>query len=220
MSDRTDPVDTRILDAAEHLFYSRGIQSVGVDAVAAAARVSKRTLYRHYPSKDRLVAAYLQRRANALLPVDVDDPRERILAVFDGLEHWFRSPRFRGCPFVNAVTELGAEQTHPAVAVAARLKHERFRWFERAARDAGSADPLALAEQLTIVFEGAIATSLVRGGDPAMARAARRAAEILIAQARVDATAPGGAQATERPPVTSRARAASAAPARARQRSN
>lgn len=185
---QTAEVNERILAAAENLFYGRGIQAIGVDAIAAAARVSKRTLYRHFPSKDLLVAAYLQRRAHALLSHD-GDPCTRVVQAFTGLEHWFASPRFRGCPFVNAVSELGAEHTHPAVLIAARLKAERRSWFESAMREAGADDPAGLAEQLLIVFEGAIATALVRGGGAGIARSAKAVVLTLLAGAGVDTRA-------------------------------
>lgn len=179
-------IGERILEAAERLFYGQGIQAVGVDAIAAAARVSKRTLYRHYASKDLLVAAYLQRRAHALISHE-GAPCARVLQAFTGLERWFASSRFRGCPFVNAVCELGAEPGHPAVLVAARLKAERCAWFEQAMREAGARDPRGLAEQLMIVFEGAIATALVRGGGADVARSARAAATTLLTGAGLDA---------------------------------
>ncbi|MCO5119118.1 MAG: TetR/AcrR family transcriptional regulator [Burkholderiaceae bacterium] len=181
-------IGERILEAAEHLFYGQGIQAIGVDAIAAAAHVSKRTLYRHFPSKDLLVAAYLQRRAHALISHE-GDPCERVLKAFAGLEHWFASSRFRGCPFVNAVSELGAEPTHPAVVVAVRLKEERRAWFERAMREAGADDPADLADQLMIVFEGAIATALVRGGGAGIARSAKAAVMTLLAGAGITCAA-------------------------------
>jgi len=185
-ADGSADIRERILEAAEHLFYGQGIQAIGVDAIAAGAHVSKRTLYRHFPSKDLLVAAYLQRRAHALISHE-GDPCERVLKAFAGLEHWFASSRFRGCPFVNAVSELGAEPAHPAVVVAVRLKEERRAWFERAMREAGASDPAGLADQLMIVFEGAIATALVRGGGAGIARSARAAVTTLLRGARLDA---------------------------------
>ncbi|MFA7505468.1 MAG: helix-turn-helix domain-containing protein [Burkholderiaceae bacterium] len=182
---RPADVGERILEAAERLFYGKGIQAVGVDAIAAAAHVSKRTLYRHFASKDLLVAAYLERRAHTLISHE-GDPRTRVLRAFEGLEQWFSQSRFRGCPFVNAVSELGAEQDHPAVLVAAHIKAERRAWFEQAMREAGAADPAGLAGQLMIVFEGAIATALVRGGGADVARSARAAAITLLAAADID----------------------------------
>src|SRR3989449_9735903 len=100
----------RILAAADGLFYAKGIRAVGVDAVAAAAGVSKRTLYNHYPSKDALIAAYLQGRFKHIAPSDAP-AREQILGAFDRLERMFADGSFRGCPYVNAVTEIDRKST-------------------------------------------------------------------------------------------------------------
>src|SRR5271169_1786946 len=98
----------RILQTADRLFYLRGIRAVGVDTVAAEIGISKRTLYNHFPSKDALISAYLTRRFK---PVRASDkpPAEQILNTFDWLEQRFAGKGFRGCPYVNAVAELGAE---------------------------------------------------------------------------------------------------------------
>src|SRR5207244_11137047 len=85
---------------------AQGIRAAGVDTVAAEARVSKRTLYNHYPSKDALIAAYLTARFKQLAPSDAP-AREQILGNFDRLERLIADGSFRGCPYVNAVTELG-----------------------------------------------------------------------------------------------------------------
>ena len=178
----TSAVRQRILGAADRLFYGQGIQSVGVDTLCAEAAVSKRTLYKHFSSKDELVAAYLARRATSI-PEGEGPPLQQILALFDGLEKWFASKRFRGCPFVNAVSELGGNRTHPAVAVAIAAKNRRRDWFEQQAKAIGIPQPAAVANQLAVLFEGAIAISLVRGGDPAAARAAKDAAQVILASA-------------------------------------
>src|ERR1700760_3171824 len=96
----------KILAAADALFNGQGIRAVGVDAIAAQAGISKRTLYNYYPSKDVLVMAYLSRRYYPVKPSE-RPPLEQILHTFDWLERWFASNDFRGCPFVNAVAELG-----------------------------------------------------------------------------------------------------------------
>src|SRR5512143_1633436 len=103
----------RILRTADRLFYLQGIRAIGVDTIAAEIGISKRTLYNHFPSKDALIEAYLERRfvrpppsepaASAKTAVD------QILATFDSLERRFASPDFRGCPFVNAVAEVGQQ---------------------------------------------------------------------------------------------------------------
>lgn len=167
----------RILAAADTLFYTKGIRVVGVDAVAEAAGVSKRTLYNYYPSKDALIAAYLMARFSHITPSDAPAV-EQILAVFDRLEKAFAHPKFRGCPFVNAVAEI-SDNRHPASGIAVRFKEERRLWFKSLLVRLEANDPEELATQLAILTDGAIATALVRG-DPATARAARAAAQTLL----------------------------------------
>src|ERR1700735_4619937 len=98
----------RILETADRLFYLRGIRAIGVDTIAAEVGISKRTLYNHFPSKDALISAYLERR---FVPPKESDksPVDQILGTFDSLERRFAAKDFRGCPFVNAVAELGME---------------------------------------------------------------------------------------------------------------
>jgi AcrR family transcriptional regulator len=101
----------RILETADRLFYLQGIRAIGVDTIAAEIGISKRTLYNHFPSKDALISAYLERRFLQHTPPDKrseKSPVEQILGTFDSLERRFSSKDFRGCPFVNAVAELGA----------------------------------------------------------------------------------------------------------------
>ncbi len=168
----------RILAAADRLFYTQGIRAVGVDAIAAAAGVSKRTLYNHYPSKDALIAAYLTRRFTHIAPSDAP-AAEQILGAFDRLERMFARPDFRGCPFVNAVAELG-DPKHPAHGIAVQFKAQRREWFKGLLERVGVDEPDAVATQLLILAEGAIATALV-SGDPTVARSARAAAATLLA---------------------------------------
>jgi AcrR family transcriptional regulator len=172
----------RILAAADKLFYSQGIRAVGVDAIAAEAGVSKRTLYNHYPSKDALIAAYLTARFRPLPPSDAP-AREQILGAFDRLERIVGSAGFRGCPYVNSVTELG-DARHPAHAIAVQFKEQRRLWFKALLERMGAADADALATQLMILAEGTLTTALVRG-DPGVARAARSAAETLLKAAAI-----------------------------------
>src|ERR1700689_2365283 len=113
----------RILETADRLFYLRGIRAVGVDTVAAEIGISKRTLYNHFPSKDALISAYLERRFMQPRPSD-KSPVEQILGTFDSLERRFSAKDFRGCPFVNAVAELGTED-HAVRKVAFAFKDGR-----------------------------------------------------------------------------------------------
>jgi len=173
-------MEARILETADRLFYSQGIRAVGVDTIAAEIGISKRTLYNYFPSKDALIEAYLLRRA-APRQVDSRPPLEQILGLFDWLERWFTSRHFRGCPFVNAVTELGAPD-HPAAKIALDYKEQRRLWFASLLGELGVADADGLASQLAILVEGAIASALVRR-DPGAANAAKRAALTLLAVA-------------------------------------
>jgi AcrR family transcriptional regulator len=170
----------RILAAADKLFYAQGIRAVGVDAVAAQADVSKRTLYAYFRSKDDLIAAYLQGRFRYIAPSDAP-AREQILGVFDRLEQAFARDGFRGCPYVNAVTEL-SDPRHPAAAIALQFKEERRVWFRGLLERLNVKDPEGLATQMQLLVEGALVSAVVRG-DATPARAARAAAEVLLAAA-------------------------------------
>jgi len=173
----------RILETADRLFYLQGIRAVGVDTIAAEIGISKRTLYNHFPSKDALIAAYLARRFVAPRPSD-KSPVEQILGTFDSLERRFASRDFRGCPFVNAVAELGSEdQSVRRIAIA--FKESRRLWFRDLLLQLGTSDAESLATQLTLLVDGSIAQDLVRN-DPAMARAAKEAARVLLKNAGIE----------------------------------
>src|SRR4030081_3615542 len=173
-----------ILETADRLFYLQGIRAVGVDTIAAEIGISKRTLYNHFPSKDALISAYLGRRFVAPGPSE-KPPAEQILGAFDRLERGFASKGFRGCPFVNAVAELGAEdQSVKKIAVA--FKESRRLWFRDLLKQLDVADPEGLATQLTLLVDGSIAQDLVRD-DPSMARAAKDAARVLLKNAGIEA---------------------------------
>ena len=189
----------RILETADRLFYGLGIRAVGVDTIAAEIGISKRTLYNYFPSKDALIVAYLARRSTPLATSDAA-PVEQILGRFDRLERSFVDDTFRGCPFVNAVAELG-EPAHAANEIAVAFKEERRLWFRDLLVRLEVKDPDRIATQLSLLVDGAIAQTLVRG-DPKMARAAKDAASVLLAAAGVpvspaSATA-GGRRAAKR----------------------
>ena len=184
----TQPDDARerLLDAAERLFYSRGVQAVGMDEIRAASGLALKRIYRLYASKDELTVAFLQRRnecwlgwlsAEVAKPTDRD---ERILAVFDGLHSWFRQPGFRGCAWINVHGELGA--TVPAVAEAVREHKRAFRrLIARLVADAGR--PRSLVAPIHLLAEGAMVTAASQcSPKPALdAKAAARA--LLTARA-------------------------------------
>jgi len=172
----------RILETADRLFYLQGIRAVGVDTIAAEIGISKRTLYNHFPSKDALISAYLARRFVQPRPSE-KPPVEQILGTFDSLERRFSAKDFRGCPFVNAVAELGSEdQSVRKIAIA--FKESRRLWFRDLLMQIGVGNAEALATQLAVLVDGCIAQDLVRN-DPAMARAAKEAATVLLGHAGV-----------------------------------
>jgi AcrR family transcriptional regulator len=172
----------RILETADRLFYLQGIRAVGVDTIAAEIGISKRTLYNHFPSKDALIAAYLARRFVAPRPSD-KPPVEQILGTFDSLKRRFSARDFRGCPFVNAVAELGSED-RSVRKIAIAFKESRRLWFRDLLVRLDVPDAEALATQLAVLVDGSIAQDLVRN-DPAMARAAKAAATVLLKNAGV-----------------------------------
>jgi len=171
------------------LFYEQGTRAVGVDAVAEAAGVTKRTLYYHFASKEDLVAAYLNARDTAAL-VNLDAiettrgtlPGDRILSAFDFLESWFATPGYRGCPFNNAVAEQGASET--VMAIAQRHKAAVRTWFEQRAQEGGARHADALGAQLLVLLDGALNGAAVFGSADA-AVVARTMAEALLEAAGV-----------------------------------
>ncbi|WP_310738929.1 TetR/AcrR family transcriptional regulator [Microbispora sp. H10830] len=192
-----DTARRRVLDAAERLFYARGIQAVGMDQIRDAAGVSLKRLYQCYPSKDALVEAYLEHRDqrwNQALAEHVGrvaESRERVTAVFGFLAEWFGTTDFRGCSFINAFGELGPAS--PPVAAARAHKRTLRERLHTLAAEAGAADPDALADQLLLLVEGAIVAAAM-GTATAPAERARSAARALLDAA----TAPGHARTAHR----------------------
>ncbi|MFE0524585.1 TetR/AcrR family transcriptional regulator, partial [Streptomyces sp. NPDC058954] len=172
----------QVLDAAEELFYGRGIQTVGMDDIRGASGVSLKRLYRLFPAKEQLVEAYLERRDArwrgrlAEFVARREDPEERILALFDWLEDWFGEDGFRGCAWINSYGELGA--TSERVVTQVRLHKEAFgKYVEGLVAAAGL--PGSLAGQLFLLAEGAMVTAgITRSTEPG--RQAPPAAALLL----------------------------------------
>jgi AcrR family transcriptional regulator len=169
-------MNEQVLDAAESLFYDRGIQAVGMDEIRTASGVSLKRLYQLFPSKEALVVGYLERRDKRWrgdLATYVEASREPpVLAVFDWLHAWFSAPGFRGCAFINSFGELGA--TSSAVAAIARHHVAELKIYVR-----GLVDTEELAEQILVLIDGAITLAAVRN-DPSVAWPAKAAAKALI----------------------------------------
>lgn len=172
----------RVVQAADELFYARGVQAVGMDAVREAAGVPLKRIYAMFASKEELLVAVLQHRRTmwdagiASVADRATTARERILAIFDFLDAWFREPTFRGCAFINTFGEMGPGSS-AAAAVVREQKHAFAEYVARLVADAGA--PAGLAPQITILAEGAQTTAAI-SGDPEVARHARAAAQTLL----------------------------------------
>ncbi|MGA9284460.1 MAG: TetR/AcrR family transcriptional regulator [Solirubrobacteraceae bacterium] len=173
----------RLLGAASELFYAEGIQSVGIDRVIERASVAKASLYSTFGSKEQLVGAYLDARHAQVLgrlraAVEaVEDPVERILAVFDAQAQLFGAPDYRGCAFIAATAEAPAGGRVDEAAESYRRDIRAL--FTELGAAAGAPDPALLASQLQLIYDGGgLAAKMDR--DAAIAGPARTAATALI----------------------------------------
>ncbi len=173
----------RLLAAADELFYKEGINNVGIDRVIEQAGVAKASLYAHFRSKDELVRAYLEarhevRKARVLERIARHrSARERLLAVFDGVAETFTQPGYRGCAFVRANAEMPPGSVAKTVCDTARgWLHELFTTL---AGEAGARNPVALAQQLMLLYDGAVIAAQMDGDVDAAAAARGLAASLL-----------------------------------------
>jgi AcrR family transcriptional regulator len=173
----------RLLDAADELFYGEGVHTVGIDRVIEHAGVAKATLYSAYGSKDDLILAYLgrrrQRREERITRhlAQHDNPRDKILSVFDAQAEVFNAAGYQGCAFYNASAE-GPSNT--AVSdVCQDIRGWTRRLFLDLATELGAPDPEALSRQLVLLYDGAnVAAKMDRR--PEAALEARTAAALLL----------------------------------------
>jgi AcrR family transcriptional regulator len=183
LSEATSTRD-RILKVADRMFYRQGLRAVGVDALASELGMSKKTLYRHFPSKDELVIAYLKGRFRPLPATSTRPPGEQILRNFE----WFArslemAEDYRGCAYLNALAELGDEQGE-ARRLAFEFKESRRLWYRDLLSRLNVEDPDTLATQLSLLIDGAYAGALVRN-DRSVGWAAVAAARVLLKSAGV-----------------------------------
>lgn len=178
-----------LVATALELFTEGGYRAVGIDTVLARAGVAKMTLYNHFASKEDLIVAALERRTEQsvagvekLLAAAGDDPQAKILALFDGLEAWFRSPEFRGCIYIKAAGEYPEKSDKPHEAARA-FKFAREELVRGLCRQLQVKEPEALGRQLAILMEGAMVVAQMHGR-PEAAQDAKAAATTLIAAAR------------------------------------
>lgn len=184
----------RLLAAANELFYAEGVHTVGIDRVIERAGVAKASLYSAFGSKDELVRAYLEarysKRQQRVLEriAKYDDPRDKILSIFDLLGEVFTEPNFRGCAFMRASAEAPEGGTVWGVC------HDYRGWFLRLltelASEAGLAEPEQVGRQLMLLHDGATFGATMDGAGQRAADARKLAETLLDAQrAGVSATA-------------------------------
>jgi AcrR family transcriptional regulator len=176
----------QILEIASQLFYQKGTQNVGINEVIAQSGVAKRTLYRHFPSKDDLILEVMQHRANQwttwfeeAVNSKGGTAKERLLATFDVLQTWYSEPHFRGCPFINVVLEI-ADASHPAHQVSVQLREKIRTYIMQLASEAGVSDPIAFSQQYLLLIGGASLMATIEGNSTG-AQFAKHTLEVLIA---------------------------------------
>jgi AcrR family transcriptional regulator len=176
----------QIIQAANALFYGEGIRSASMDAIAAEARVTKRTIYYHFPSKDDLIAACLTARDEptfarqaAWLDATKGDLPEQVLGLFENLARAMNTPRWKGCGFIRAAAELAGTPGHPALKIGSAHKKRVEAWLEGRIATTGLSEPALRARQVMILLDGAAAQVLIHR-DPAYAIAAGQAAAALV----------------------------------------
>jgi AcrR family transcriptional regulator len=174
----------RILETAYELFSKRGVHDVGVDEVIEHADVAKATLYRHFPSKDELVLAFLERREQLWTRDWVEagarergaTPEERLLAIFDVFDGWFRSAEFEGCSFINILLEMTPkhELGRASIGYLANIRS----MIRTLAEEACLTDPESFARSWHILMKGSIVQAAE--GDLEAAKRAQTMGRLLI----------------------------------------
>ncbi|HUF00428.1 MAG TPA: TetR/AcrR family transcriptional regulator [Anaerolineales bacterium] len=150
----------KLFQTAARLFYQHGYRAIGVDTIAAESGIGKMTLYRHYPSKDYLIVAYLKAQDETfwknfeLITKDAPQPREKLVAFFEALQNYVKTPTCHGCPFINVATEY-PETDYPGHQVALEHKQSVRATFRQLAKEAGARKPDVLADQLFLLMDGA-----------------------------------------------------------------
>jgi len=183
--DRVSEARERLLAVAYDLFSRKGIRAVGVDTIIAQAGVAKMTFYRHFPSKDDLVLAFLQRRERLWTHAWLEDeitrrastPGDRLLAIFDVFHEWFQRDDFEGCSFINVLLEM--PDRHQPVGRASAVHLANIRVILRGlAEGAGVPDPEDFSRKWHILMKGSIVAA--GEGDRLAARRAREVGDALL----------------------------------------
>lgn len=184
------PARERIFAVAKDMFYRLGIRAVGVETICAEAGATKMSLYRSFPSKDELVAAYLRDRNgkywewwDKVVAAHPGDARAQLVAIFESIASKTTRGDYRGCPFTNAAIEF-PEPDHPGRAVAAENKRDLRARLRGLAKQAGARDAAALADGLLLLAEGAYTISQTLGPSGPAKHLADAAEALLAAQLR------------------------------------
>jgi AcrR family transcriptional regulator len=172
--------------AAYDLFSRQGVRAVGIDTIIAQAGVARMTFYRHFPSKDHLVLAFLEKReelwTHNWLEAETRSrsikPEGRLLAAFDVLDGWFQREDFEGCSFIKVLLETFERGDPVRDAATSHLANVRV-FLRGLAQDAGIANPDAFARTWQILMEGAIVAA--GSGDRLAARRARAVGALFLA---------------------------------------
>lgn len=178
----------QIIDAATQLFNTEGFNATGIEKIRDEANVSKKTLYNHFRSKDELILAVLRRAdedvRNWLMRSVSElnqDPRERLIGLFDIYAGWIESKHFRGCLFVKAASEF-SDPENKCKAISAEAKRLVRQAIKQLVVDTGANDPDTLADQLNLLIQGATVQAQV-AEDFSAIRVAKGMAIVLIEDA-------------------------------------
>lgn len=172
----------RLLATARRLFYAEGIHSVGVDRLVAEANVTRATFYRHFPTKEALVEAYLRATDAALREVVAEalareDAMQAFEALLDLIGHVANTPEFRGDWFINAAAEYPSAENPVRIAI-----REHRDWFQTAVTDLaariGHPDPVEAGRMLVLLHDGALTAAQL--DDPVMVRASVKSAALAL----------------------------------------
>lgn len=157
----------RILATASDLFYREGIRAIGIDTVVEQSGVSKTSLYRVFDSKDALICAFAAEKDqlfwawwDGVEEKHAEDPRALLDALLSGIAKRIAHPAFRGCPFLNLVTEF-PDDSHPGRVIARNNKEELQARLATIVARVGVRDPDRTASQMALIINGAYVTGLI-----------------------------------------------------------
>jgi AcrR family transcriptional regulator len=177
----------KVFQTAARLFYQYGYRATGVDTIAAESGIGKMTLYRHYPSKDDLIVAYLKDSDELFwsnfeqIVKDASTPGDKLLAFFVSLQEYVTTPACYGCPFLNVATEY-PEIDYPGHQVALEHKQRVREKFRQLASQAGAREPEVLADQLLLLMDGAYMASRMFGTENPASHLASAAKTLIDSQ--------------------------------------